>query len=113
MSPLTREERVALADELKRIYIHCVETGFIPSSSFLKLERLLKAEDDELYRITLRSDVEAWLSAVEEEVSHTGAYTPKEAEFVEDMRSEFESNRGAKPLSNKQLKWLKALYDRI
>jgi len=113
MSPLTQAEKTALAAELRDIYIHCVTTGLVPSSAFLKLERVLKESGNEIYHVTLRSDIDLWLVALEEEMARAHSYSAKEVEFVEDMRSEFERDRGTKPLSTKQLKWLKALYDRI
>jgi hypothetical protein len=131
MPPLSKYEKVALIEELRRIYIHCVETGFVPSKVFIKLEQLLKAEYnstgpsteldclDCLYYGTARADIESWLELVEariEQHSPTGQgcypYSSREVEFIEDMRSNFESERGNRPLSGKQLKWLKDLYDR-
>ena len=130
MPPLTRDEKALLVKELREIYIHCVKTGLVPTRVFIKLEQVLKAEASNtadpqteaeiLYYGTSRKDIEAWLEKVEARVEQhrpTGQgyypYSDKETEFIEDMRSNFESERGDRPLSGKQLKWLKALYDRI
>lgn len=124
---LSRKEKSELVEELRAIYTHCVKTGLTPSGTFIKLGQVLKAEAsrkaepkseaDLLYYGTTRKDIEDWLEAVETNLEHAGRggthYSDKEREFVEDMRSNFESRSGsARPLSGNQLKWLQALYDR-
>jgi hypothetical protein len=117
---LSRKEKSELVDELRAIYTHCVMTGLVPSGAFLKLGQVLKAEssrkvelksaDDLLYYGTTLKDIETWLESIE---TSEAPYSDKEREFVEDMRSDFESKRGNdRPLSGKQLKWLQDLYDR-
>ena len=127
MTPLTRDEKRALVEELRGIYNHCVKTGLVPSGNFVKLGQLLKSEAsrkvepkteaDKLYYSTSRKEIESWLTSVETnvELEDRGGsqYSDKEKEFIEDMRSAFESRSGnSRPLSGKQLKWLQALYDR-
>ena len=128
MTPLTRDEKRALVEELRAIYNHCVKTGLVPSGDFVKLGQLLKAEagrasevpstdTDKLYYGTPRKEIEQWLTSLESNVECEDRggtpYSDKEKEFIEDMRSTFESRSdNNRPLSGKQLKWLQALYDR-
>ncbi len=128
---LSREEKARLIEELRKIYAHCSSTGFEVSPTFIKLGKTLASEvnnstyrsrmSDEdaetLYQETDRETIEMWLESVEEniELEDRGGtkYRDNEKEFVEDMRSRFEERHGrAKPLTGKQLRWLKSLYDR-
>ena len=122
-------QKQELVNELRKIYEHCVSTGYVPSKNFVALGRQLKADiqrkassydgDDpeELYQAQTREQVEEWLEAVEANVENEGrggtVYGDKEKQFVEDMRSNFCERSGTnKPLTGKQLRWLKSLYDK-
>ena len=124
---LTPKEKSDLVKELRPIYKTCEELGKTPSPTFVTLAKILKAEvekgagsDDEtehLYHNQTRDEIETWLEAVEANIENEGRggtdYSDKEKQFVEDMRSRFhERGDWVKPLTGKQLRWLKALYDR-
>jgi hypothetical protein len=123
-----------LVPELRDLYKIAAKEGKAPSAAFVKLGQWLKAgapcpkcrtggsadreeEAETLYQETEPETIEKWLEAVETNIEckgHGGTeYSDKEVEFIEDMRSLFEERRGrARPLTGKQLRWLKSLYDR-
>lgn len=74
--------------------------------------------DEELYQETDRASIEKWLEAVEENIAvgeaRGGArFSDREKEFIESAREQLDGRASAsKPLSGKQLAWLRAIYDR-
>lgn len=122
---LTAKEKKDLIVEMRKIYNLCKDNGYTPSANFVKLGQILKetprtSDDDdaeELYQNQTREEIEEWLECVETNIENEGrggtVYKSNEKEFIEDMRSRFEEKSDwRKPLTGKQLKWLKALYDR-
>lgn len=130
----TSEEMQQLVPELRDLYKIAAKEKKAPSAAFIKLGQWLKAgapcpkcrtggsanrgeEAETLYQETDPDTIEKWLEAVESNIEcrhHGGtSYSDKEVEFIEDMRSHFEDRRGrSKPMTGKQLSWLKSLYDR-
>ncbi len=121
---LTIGQKKELVTELRKIYEICTESGYTPSGSFVALGKQLKAEtsagsDDaeDLYQSQTMKQVEEWLEAVETNVENEGSggtvYRDNEKSFIEDMRSLVcERSTYTKPLTGKQLRWLKQLYDK-
>jgi hypothetical protein len=125
---LTLKEKADLLPELRKIYGICEENGYTPSETFVKLGKVLKAEstaratpeNDEaefLYQNQSRTEIDEWLEAIESNIENERSggtlYRDNEKQFVEDMRGRFcEKADWAKPLTGKQLKWLKSLYDK-
>lgn len=122
---LSTKDREALVAELRSIYKVCLDAGYTPSGLYVKLGAWLKsaptdkASDDaeELYQSQDRETVEKWLEAVEANIENAERggtkYDSKARDFVESARSQFEErSKSSKPLTGKQLKWLKALYDK-
>ena len=129
----TSDEMKLLVTELRDLYKIAAKEGKAPSAAFVKLGRWLKAgapcpkcrtggsankeeEAETLYHETDPDTIEKWLEAIETNIECEGrggtSYSDKEKEFIEDMRSLFEERRGrSKPLTGKQLRWLKSLYD--
>ena len=129
MGRLTTAQKKKLVPELRKMYEICVGAGYVPSSDFVALGRQLNAEstsmssgrsdDDDaeaLYQEQSRETVEGWLESVESNVEMEGrggtGYSDKEKEFIEDMRAKLVERSGDRPLTGRQLKWLKSLYDR-
>lgn len=131
----TAEELKQLVSELRDLYKIAAKEDKAPSAAFVKLGQWLKAgapcpkcktaggtanreeEAEALYQETEPETIEKWLESIETNIECKGRggteYSDKEAEFVEDMRSQFENRRGrARPMTGKQLRWLKSLYDR-
>jgi len=122
-----------LVVELREVYKIAAKEGKAPSAAFAKLGQWLKAgapcakcrtggsgdreeEAEALYQETEPEVIEKWLESVESNIECKGRggteYSDKEVEFIEDMRSQFENRRGrARPMTGKQLRWLKSLYD--
>lgn len=77
-------------------------------------------DPDELYEDTTVQDIQKWLegceSNVEVGVTRGGTgFSEKERDFLESVRDQFDERVKAgrnKPLSGKQLAWLRSLYDK-
>lgn len=77
-------------------------------------------DPEELYQQTTVADITKWLEACEENLEvglHRGgtSFSEKEREFIESVREQFTERVAAgrtRPLSGKQLKWLRAIYDK-
>lgn len=77
-------------------------------------------DPEELYQNTTVADMQRWLEAIEENLEvglHRGgtSFSEKEREFVESVREQFDERvkQGrSRPLSGKQLKWLRSIYDK-
>lgn len=75
---------------------------------------------DDLYANTDIADMRKWLEAVEsarEVPLHRGgtSFNERELEFIESVRTQFDERvkQGRhRPLSGKQLAWLRSLYDK-
>jgi hypothetical protein len=121
---ISAAQKKELIVEMRKIYEICTESGYTPSGSFVALGQQLKAETsasgdeaEELYQDQTMKQVEEWLEAVETNVENEGSggtvYRDNEKMFIEDMRSRVcERSTYTKPLTGKQLRWLKQLYDK-
>jgi hypothetical protein len=75
-------------------------------------------DPDDLYESTEPATIQKWLEACEEAAEvplHRGgtAFSVKEREFIESLREQFDERQTRRrPLSGKQLVWLRSLYDR-
>lgn len=78
----------------------------------------MEHDPEELYQETDRDTMVSWLEAVEENIavgeSRGGArFSDREKEFIESVREQLDARASARrPLSGKQLAWLRSLYDR-
>lgn len=75
-------------------------------------------DPEELYQETDRASIEKWLESVEENVAvgtarGGAAFSDREKEFILSVREQVDARKDRqKPLSGKQLAWLRSLYDR-
>lgn len=75
-------------------------------------------DPDELYEETDRDTLARWIEAVEENIEIGPArggtrYTDREMKFVTSIRTRLDADtEEEKPLSGKQLVWLRTLYER-
>lgn len=121
---LSDKEKKELVPELRRIYKFCEENGRKPSALFVKLGTVLNADtvasDDDAdahYHSQTRESIEEMLEAVETNIENEGSggevYRDNEKQFIEDARGRFhEKSEWIKPLTGKQVAWLKRLYER-
>ena len=74
-------------------------------------------DPDDLYQSTRRDEIERWVDDIETNASvgrRKGGFDLNDAEenFMQNVRNTLDRRSGERPLSGKQLVWLKQIFDR-